>query len=211
MKCMTDAERLIADLQNIGVQAVIAGGYCRDTILGGPIRDIDLYIDHGHWYAARTYLFDTAGEFPVCTSFIQGDPEYDHQYIYNQFEHAAGTFCIAKYTDMRLHERPINLIGVKAAAYAGGITGVSITSLFNLTTSQCWVDGNGYGQSAAFNTLLPHKVLKVTRAGWGRDGTGSCIIKFLTKYPDWRVACDGKIYEGKKDIDRWLIDWMQQE
>lgn len=36
--------KILSDLQGLGIEAYVAGGYCRDTYLGQPYRDIDIFV-----------------------------------------------------------------------------------------------------------------------------------------------------------------------
>lgn len=197
------------------VRAFICGGAARDTILGGEIRDIDVYISHEKFAKAREVLTgkhvdawdDMCSEFPesLAVTMQQGDEEYDHQYIWVQEE-----LTIPEYS------HPINLIGVHEDAYdrlADGFSAESIVSLFNLTTSQAWFDREGTVRSTfAFDVSQLNKCVNITREDWGQEGTKRCVIKFLQKYPEWRVSVPDidVVYSPQAEaaLDAWITGSM---
>lgn len=183
--------KLLSFINNeTGVFPVIAGGAVRDGILGGPVRDIDMYVGSKEFSRVRYYLFEYANQIMVHQ---QGSDEYDHQYIWYQQE---GELTGELHDDFPLVcKHPINLIGVKAEHYGGMIDGNAITRLFNLSTSQCWIGmdatvGWELGYSSGFEWSVQHGVCEILREYWGKEGTARCAQKLVDKYPTllWRFC-----------------------
>lgn len=211
--------KLLSYIQDrTGEFCVIAGGAVRDGILGGSVRDIDIYVDNNSFNAVegavygpvdpRTW-YDTD---PNINTFQQGEDEYDHQYIWVQKEDASGDELRSAIP--ALSDYPINLIGVNAAAYGAMIDGKSIVSLFNLTTSQCYIDydvavgGWVLGYSEGFRISHDAHLCRILRTSWGREGTVRTATKFLEKYPSFALDIPNYgIYregEWRGGLSAWL-------
>lgn len=213
--------------ERTSVAGIIAGGAVRDGILGGSVRDIDLYVPANQFYEVGTELYVNKSETSQeellldfadiggCTTFVQGDAEYDHQYIWHTREDTMSKELSTMFPALR--DYPVNLIGVDAGAYGGSISGQAIVSLFNLSTSQCWMEARreGFitGYSGEFKTSVETRVCKILRSSWGRTGTVKAVKKFLDKYPDFalNIPPSGVIRDNRDVIDATLFRWEDQE
>ncbi|QWY83417.1 hypothetical protein [Rhizobium phage RHph_X3_9] len=198
-----EATRFVTDLFDMDFDTVIAGGFVRDTLLGGEVRDIDLYCYEDDYGVLAEYLFGPEW-FRDMRYFQQGDDEYDHQYISQQVERKPVHRLVQQYPEiLLLGQRPINLIGIGQGTV---VTGECVTGLFNLTSSQAWIDRSGLHTSNGFDVGSQHKMVQVLRSEWGREGTARCLRKFLAKYPAYKVI-EGHMIYGGSEIERWLQQW----
>lgn len=201
---MVQARKLLGLLDEEGIDAVIAGGFVRDYLLGGEPRDIDLYISCKHFDRAYKLLreadYDSMTEDQV-TFFSARTDEYEHQMIQMQAEFEGGARFKEDYP--ALAHMPINLIGLRNDTTAWvEIDGPEIIDKFNMSLSQVYIQ-LGIGDIIGYGPLVVESMKNrenmVLRETWGIDGTIKAVNKFRVKYPEWLVVMkDGTLYTEDK-------------
>lgn len=193
---------LLKLLDDLGVPAVIAGGFCRDYVCHRPIRDIDLYVsclDFNEVYMKLREAEDTVFNKDTLRLVSTNTEEYGHQYIQCCIEFEGGEAFKKQFPE--LADFPINLIGLRHdSEVKAEIDGASIVSRFNLSMSQAWIDADSstcrYSQNFVRDARLAQNT--VLRSDWGHETTVQNILKFKRKYPDVTIV--------NADGTRWYAD-----
>ena len=197
------AHELCVALAANGIPAVVAGGFCRDYLLGGPIRDIDLYVRIDYFDAVYSYVRNVrdgdAYNQDTVKFFSNNTEEYEHQCIQAQIEFESGP--VFKDTYPELAEFPVNLIALRNdTEVQAEIDGEWITDRFNMSLSQAWIDNTGPSVQyrPKFHTDVRMVQNTVLRDDWGHAGTIKAVEKFQKKYPTFTVVNpDGTAWDKK--------------
>lgn len=196
---------LVFDRTN--VLPVVAGGFVRDALIGGPARDIDMYVDASDYSEVLEFLKKPipmeAGENLIdfldrqgagVEQFSKGHDAYDHQYI-QMHEEFEVTDELKTEFPLLFTDRKIDLIALREPQ-----TGDQIISKFNIGISQCYIlmDGQGYvvETTPAFDADRQFQTITVLRDTWGREATAKSVAKIVAKYPHYQaVHRDGSYYD----------------
>jgi hypothetical protein len=171
------AQNLLRYLNNErGIDAVVAGGYARDSFHEKPVRDVDLYVSEEDFWSAADELFGVEQKRMVQNVEVDQDSvEYLHQSIVRQFEHE-----LQSTLSFGLPTRLINLIGVNSAC---AVTIEDIIGRYNLGICKIGIDHSGMMANSDFGIDTHDKQITLLRTGWGHEATMKQFLKLQAKYP----------------------------
>lgn len=189
---MEHAKSLLEHFEDNGIYAFIAGGFIRDNLLGGPWRDIDIYVDANSFTAACELVHENGVGYTKedAQVFHSGDAEYDHQSISRRREWDCHDGVESVWGKKFL----IDIIGIIPDIFVDGPN--MVVDKFNMSLSQVWMDWNGqvhYTKLAGDDYKA--RCCTVLREDWGHEKTAKGIRKLKSKYPDLPIIMqDGRPY-----------------
>lgn len=183
-------QHLVNYLARFGIQAVVCGGAIRDALLGGPVRDIDLYVAINQFEDAARKLWptlwpedtwDRPSPWSHAEHLKKGDGEYDHQSIHGHLE--------------LIHEYGlINLIAVDMRVTVDNVIGK-----FNIALNQIGLGVGGVDFTSECYSDIRNGTATVLRENWGVAGTQNAVRKLRDKYPNLEFKfSDGNAYSDKE-------------
>lgn len=149
--------------------AVLMGGAVRDTLLGKPVKDYDVYINFEYFSELEAYLEELGLEYEEHL-YIKGDAAYDHQYLWNvlDIKGDALDWQIMLYDPQKSFR--------------------DILDSFDIGLCMVALNGDMLIQTEKFLKDKDSKTLTVYRNGWGETGVEAHINRLLEKYPDYTVV-----------------------
>jgi hypothetical protein len=174
---------LLNDIKaSTGKNCFIAGGAIRDWCLNKPVRDIDLYVANGSFYAVMELLTGSRQEYKA---FGGDDPAYQHQYIDAQCEFELDTRRLRFEWPLDMPTR-INLIQVQQdiiVNFSHGQGIETILSAFNFGICRIALSPSGeVWKHKSFTRDAIDQKITLYREDWGVERSILHFWKLHTKY-----------------------------
>lgn len=177
---VTAAKKLISFLSSVGIRSVVCGGYARDTLLGMPIKDVDLSVSYADYHRTVDLLRQPAGIVPHTTHLPADDARYVHAGICAQEE-----FELDGDLEFGLPTRTINVIGQR-----GSVDGPTIVSHVNFGLCKAYIDAEGPRGTDDFWADVRDEQITLLRTDWGLEGSLKHFLRMQKKYP-WPMRVRG--------------------
>lgn len=153
-------------------EALVAGGCLRDTLLGRPVNDVDIFVPYGK---ERLAALAIEGTHPVLTKSIP-EPYFTFNSDVRSVDYYAGSDG----------ELPINIIGVSE----GTCTPWQQLERFDFGICRVAFDGERLWKDLSFDRDARDRTftLMVSQTDDQRDYSMQRYERLLKKYPTWRFV-----------------------
>ncbi|MCA8110265.1 hypothetical protein [Burkholderia cepacia] len=134
MNLIKQFDSILAQLQEVGVKGLIAGGAVRDHILGKPVKDIDVFVAHDP---------DVVSKLQAAFGVLHVNPSLAAEYIGE-----AGQSEVSHVYEVSFGDDPfdpdLGHVPVQVIALAPGMDPLDRVKHHDFGICQCWYVGHGF-------------------------------------------------------------------
>lgn len=132
MNLIQQFDSILAQLQEVGVKGLIAGGAVRDHILGKPVKDIDVFVAHEP---------NLVSKLQAAFGVLHVDPSLAAEYIGEAGQSEVSHVYEVSFGDDPFG--PFNRIPTQVIVLAPGMDPLDRVKHHDFGICQCWYEGNG--------------------------------------------------------------------
>ncbi|MDF0504855.1 hypothetical protein POK33_29400 [Burkholderia cenocepacia] len=143
MNLIEQFDSILAQLQEVGVKGLIAGGAVRDHILGKPVKDIDVFVAHDS---------DVVSKLQTAFGVLHVSPSLAAEYIGE-----AGQSEVQHVYEVSFGDDPFgqfNRAPTQVIVLAPGMDPLDRVKHHDFGICQCWYEGSPNGVMASTEAFL---------------------------------------------------------